>query len=147
MILDLNLNQSLTRKVSVTLNLKHLTLLSSTAFVCQLQDRLYQPYWPRYIYYLSSSSSSFGACQWRGHSHECAPGSSVLCLLEPWSKTEVEKWADDLATEADTIYVSKQIPATKCSLQTLSHDRGLELPSRHIEASHTLLLTTSIGMW
>jgi len=39
----------------------------------------------------SSSSSSFGACRWRSRSSECAPGSSVLCLLEPWCKTEVER--------------------------------------------------------
>ena len=40
---------------------------------------------------VGSSSSSFGACRWRSHSRECAPGSSVLCLLEPWCKTEVER--------------------------------------------------------
>ena len=36
-------------------------------------------------------SSSFGACRWRSRSRECAPGNSVLCLLETWCKTEVER--------------------------------------------------------
>ena len=42
---------------------------------------------------INPSSSSFGACRWRSRSRECAPGSSVLCLLEPWCKTEVERSA------------------------------------------------------